>query len=104
MTPQLVAEAYLRHAMSELHFVEWDRFISHSYSTGDGQAIGFGWIARPHGTRSHDFVLVETWSTTPTPSFTTSSAKFTPAIMEALGLDPDVHVDCRKATELLGQT
>lgn len=83
--------------LNALPFVRWDRCV------GDDEQVVYGWIdqgcGRPDG-RS-DFVLMQ-FGPGDDFTFTTSSARYSRQIMEAIYGTTEGHVDCERVEDVFG--
>ncbi|CCH01926.1 hypothetical protein FAES_3920 [Fibrella aestuarina BUZ 2] len=74
----------------------WDRYVD----DGEGGYEFFGWLPRTDGQR--DFLLIMVYPGVGL-SFTTSSAKYSKRIAQALGLDDTPHNPCTPIADLFGR-
>lgn len=95
MTKTIANPGWIESILSELAFVEWDRFIVDDWD-GEQAVSVYGWIDREDEYK--DFVLVIFWPASETVYYVTSSDEYTNQISTVLlgGDDDDEHNDCRR--------
>lgn len=83
--------------MQKLHFVKWDRWMD-NYDL-DKVVIFYGWIDREKD-EYKDFVEIDLFAVPDSEGykvvFSTSSAEYSVKISKILGMNYDLHVECKR--------